>query len=628
MIPLGHLDLSPLNPRQDEPTADALERLADNIRAVGLIHPLAGLRGEDGRVGIVAGGRRLRAIRAIAAREPGRFDLVPVKLALDEVTARLWAASENAVREPLHPADEIAAFGRMAGEGAAVPQIALAFGTTEAHVHRRLRLAGLPAPVLAALRADRISLGAAAVFTLCGSEARALDVLSEIEDRPIYEGALRRRLIPETVGSDDRRAVFVGADAYQVAGGRITSDLFGGADVWEDPELLDALFRDKLAAEARRLTEEAGWLWAEADPDHAFLGFYDLERRKLTRIEAEPGILSDAEEARFNALSRKADGAASSGDRLPPEETAELAALEEIAGGAFTPVQRSHAGVVVYVGPRGDLLRADGLIRLQDRAAAVAAGVLPEPTTAHGADVPPASPYSLAVMADLRAIRLAAIQRALLDRPELVLDLLAFGFAQESGGVVPLNLRPETAPNRPAERSGFEEDPRLHRDEVPWYERPYVPDAELPASFAAFRTRAQEERSALCIAGLARTLPNGAMADVVAAMTRTDIRAVWRPDEANFLRRMKSAGLDELLVELLGLEPNDKRLIAFRGTKKAQKATVLRDLFAGDEKTCAAWGVTPEQRADIDAWLPEPLRDAELATAAERASEDDHGEGA
>lgn len=119
-FPLSALYLSDINPRQDV-DADRIDQLADSIVAVGLLQNLAGLADEAGHVGIVAGGRRLRAlIRAfekhadLLDRRPELAE-IPVRLAPDEATARAWASVENAAREDLHPADEIRAYGRMAG---------------------------------------------------------------------------------------------------------------------------------------------------------------------------------------------------------------------------------------------------------------------------------------------------------------------------------------------------------------------------------------------------------------------------------------------------------------------------------------------------------------------------------
>ncbi|MBN8194867.1 hypothetical protein JI667_22470, partial [Bacillus sp. NTK074B] len=77
---------------------------------------------------------------------------VPVKLAPDEDTARIWASAENTARAALHPADEVRAYGRMAAKGADPNAIARAFAVSERHVRQRLKLAQLPQPVLGALR--------------------------------------------------------------------------------------------------------------------------------------------------------------------------------------------------------------------------------------------------------------------------------------------------------------------------------------------------------------------------------------------------------------------------------------------------------------------------------------------
>ena len=144
-VPFGQTYISPLNPRTVIDDAEII-CLKDNIAAFGLIQNLAGLRDEDGRIGIVAGGRRHRALALL--QDNKRFQSVAVQVAPDEETARAWAASENNLRQDMHPADEIQEFGSMAEQGAKVPAIALAFGVTEQHVYRRLALAKVPKEVL------------------------------------------------------------------------------------------------------------------------------------------------------------------------------------------------------------------------------------------------------------------------------------------------------------------------------------------------------------------------------------------------------------------------------------------------------------------------------------------------
>ena len=266
-IPLHDLYLSDMNPRQ-EADPEGIALLADSIAIIGLIQPIAGFRDGQGKVGIVAGGRRWRAIKLAIERDPEltahrpELAFIPTRLAPDAATARAWAAVENTAREDLHPADEIRAFGRMREGGADVSTIARTFGITEAHVYRRLALALLPSPVLDALKAGEITLGTAKAFTIAHDEALSLTVLDQIRSREISEHRVRQMLLPEAINAgNDRRARFVGIDAYRAAGGRATADLFADATLLHDGELLDRLFREKLTTDAA----------AEAEPGDTVL---------------------------------------------------------------------------------------------------------------------------------------------------------------------------------------------------------------------------------------------------------------------------------------------------------------------------------------------------------------------
>ncbi|MRX50196.1 hypothetical protein GI374_06990 [Paracoccus sp. S-4012] len=68
-IPLVDLYLSDMNPRQEADLA-GIALLADSIAMIGLIQPVAEFRDPEGKVGIVAGGRRWRAIKLAIERDP------------------------------------------------------------------------------------------------------------------------------------------------------------------------------------------------------------------------------------------------------------------------------------------------------------------------------------------------------------------------------------------------------------------------------------------------------------------------------------------------------------------------------------------------------------------------------
>ncbi|MEM7001494.1 MAG: ParB/Srx family N-terminal domain-containing protein, partial [Pseudomonadota bacterium] len=141
-VALADLNLSPLNPRQQVSDAD-IAALAGSIRTVGLLQDLAGIAGENGKVQVVAGGRRLRALQQIAEADgvdPAKVQ-VPVMVTDDEAEAQAWASTENVARTALHPADEVRAYRDMTRTGATPEKIASAFGVTVRHVKGRLRLA-------------------------------------------------------------------------------------------------------------------------------------------------------------------------------------------------------------------------------------------------------------------------------------------------------------------------------------------------------------------------------------------------------------------------------------------------------------------------------------------------------
>ena len=80
--------------------------------------------------------------------------------------------------------------------------------------------------------------------------------------------SILRALSEGQVRSDERRAVFVGAKAYQEAGGTIIRDLFDaeGGGFFADAELLNRLAHEKLQRLADKVAAE-GWRWVVAEPE-------------------------------------------------------------------------------------------------------------------------------------------------------------------------------------------------------------------------------------------------------------------------------------------------------------------------------------------------------------------------
>jgi ParB family chromosome partitioning protein len=603
-VPFADLYLSDLNPRTVV-AESGIEALAENIRRLGLIQNLGGLRDGDGpRVGIVAGGRRLRALALL--QDDARFQTVAVQIAPDAETASLWATSENGQREDLHPVDEIRDYGAMDRRGVRVADIAVAYGVTEKHVYRRLALAGLPEPVLDALKAGQIGLSHAAAFTVGDDEALMIEVLARVIEEAksrwggLSDHQIKTMLRPNAVKGTDRRAAFVGVDAYEEAGGRIGGDLFADETLFDDPAILDDVFAAKLGRLAETFTGPDGWKWAETHgADYLPYGFMD--ERKFGRIYAAPGDMTEDESERYDELAELANG-----DVLDDAGAAELEALQRKADGAFTAEQKGHAGVIVYVRRDGTVEVIEGLVKQEDRAEAIAAGILaPSHHAKDGAEAAPKSPISDKLRADLERIEKGARQTALLSDPKLALHLLAFHLSGRMGYGYAFGLTVNPPTNAPETETGFALDKRLSsiadRHEAGF-------GSEAAKDFAAFRKRG-DKRVMEALHGYVvslLTVPDTELGAMIDKATARRTRDVWTPTAENFFGRVGGPYLETLWRDLLDLAEDHPTATTFAKLKKGEKVEKLHDLF-NDAGVREAHGLTPAQQDRIADWLPEGM---------------------
>ena len=107
-IPLSKLIPTRRNVRRGKSERDAHRRLVASIRAHGLLFPLVvrPTEEDDKQFRIVAGNRRLAALRELhkAAKADPK---IPCQVrAVDDATAEALGLTENFTREPMHPMDE------------------------------------------------------------------------------------------------------------------------------------------------------------------------------------------------------------------------------------------------------------------------------------------------------------------------------------------------------------------------------------------------------------------------------------------------------------------------------------------------------------------------------------------
>ncbi|MDR6189638.1 ParB/RepB/Spo0J family partition protein [Agrobacterium pusense] len=117
-ITLNRLVPSPANVRRINSTVGVSE-LADSIEAVGLLHNLTVRKGKKGKYEVVAGSRRLAALRLLAKEGRVAEDAeIPCNLRNTDNHTELSLA-ENVQREAMHIVDEILSYRQLAENGMA-----------------------------------------------------------------------------------------------------------------------------------------------------------------------------------------------------------------------------------------------------------------------------------------------------------------------------------------------------------------------------------------------------------------------------------------------------------------------------------------------------------------------------
>jgi ParB family chromosome partitioning protein len=178
---------------------------------------------------------------------------------------------------------------------------------------------------------------------------------------------VKRRLTESAVPLDSDLGTFVGAAAYEAAGGRITRDLFSGDEdgFLDDAALVKRLAIEKLEAKAAELRPQWAWTKAVLDLEYGFMAQYARVRPQPAEVPAELAAEIERIEQRLGELE----------DVDPAAWTAELAVeaeqledrrneiAETIDGLAvYSDKDRARAGCIVTIGEHGDFCLHQGLV--------------------------------------------------------------------------------------------------------------------------------------------------------------------------------------------------------------------------------------------------------------------------
>lgn len=621
LVPLAKLKKSPRNARKVPHGEAAIEALAASIQHKGLIQNLV-VEPEGREDGTPTGyylvtageGRRLAMLLRAKRKQIKKSE--PVRCWLDTANDPAEVSlDENVTRTPMHPADQFARFAELSRDrGWGAQEIGARFGVSASVVKQRLRLGAVSPKLLQVYREDGLTLDQLMAFAITEDHARQEQVFEGLHHNR-EPWIIRRDMTASNVPATDRRAVFVGADAYVEAGGNIIRDLFsedrGG--FFEDAGLLDMLAVEKLREIAGEVEAE-GWKWTEAHIDYP-------HAHGMRRFYPQAVPLSDEDEARLDALSIEHDELAegySSYDEMPEDVAAKREAVsDEIDAisekrSAYDANVIAHGGAFVVLHHDGTVRIERGFVRLEDEALAD-----PQPEREAEADATdpqagkdeqaedgdedvqdfeeedeePGKPISDSLTRDLSAYRTLALRVALGERPDMALIALThtltaqlFYSYAEAGC---LEVRPTVTPLG-SHAGGIEGTPLAalaSEAREAWAERMPRDLADLWGFIVALD---DEKRLALLAHCASRTvnalrLPwdrkprTMQTADRLATALALDVAKDWTPTVDSYLGRVTKAHIVEAVAE--GVSEDAARRIA--DMKKPDMAEAAEQLLAG-----------------------------------------------
>jgi ParB family chromosome partitioning protein len=462
-IPLNKLKKSPRNARKTPHTEAIIEAYAASIAAKGILQNLVvepELDGEGTETGFylvsIGEGRRLAQLLRVKRKQVKKTE--PIRCVVDTVNdAHEISLDENITREAMHPADQFEAFRELHEErGWGAEEIAARFGITAHVVRQRLRLGAVSPKLMQVYRDGDLTLDQLMAFAITGDQARQEQVFENLSyNRDPY--IIRRELTRTHIAATDRRAIFIGAEAYTEAGGTILRDLFtedrGG--FYENAALLDQLVIEKLQGISESIRQAEGWKWADVHIDYP-------HANGLRRTYPQPVELSEEDQAAhaaasdaFNRLTEEWDSAEDLPDDVDErfgELEAEIERIDALRH-AYGPDNIARGGVFVVLSHDGSARIERGFIRaeeeqpepeaetqadgegyiINDDGEIVEAGIGSDPNDGSDEDgEEDGKPLSDLLVRDLTAHRTLGLRLALGEQPDIALIAVTHAFAAQT----------------------------------------------------------------------------------------------------------------------------------------------------------------------------------------------------
>ncbi|MBP6781824.1 MAG: ParB N-terminal domain-containing protein, partial [Ottowia sp.] len=376
LVPLSRLVLRPTGRNVRKTPRMSIPELAASIQRVGLLQNLIVIASADGEhYEVVAGGRRLAALKLLAKKHRISKEWEVPCLLVADGTARTASLTENVQREAMHPADQFEAFAALVAEGRPIEDIAADFSVTPLVVQRRLKLANVSPRLIADYRADAVTLDQLMALSITDDHAAQESAFYDAPQWQRGPSALRERLTEREIDAHRHPLVrFVGLDTYEAAGGGIRRDLFAEDDAGvylNDAGLLERLAQDKLTGIAATVRAE-GWAWVDAAPATTYADLQAFQRaprerrepnkreaQRIEKLQTKMQEVAEAVDAAMDAEDEdKADALQEEGEALGEQ----LQALEDGLQGYASNV-KAAAGAIVTIDRNGEAVIHRGLMR-------------------------------------------------------------------------------------------------------------------------------------------------------------------------------------------------------------------------------------------------------------------------
>ncbi len=189
---------------------DALQELAESIKAQGLVQPVVVRRLDSGEYELIAGERRWRA-----SQIAGLHEIPAIVRDIPDQAAAAMSLIENIQREDLNPLEEAIAMNRLIADfGLTHQQTAEAVGRSRSAVTNLLRLIELEEETKELLDSRQLDMGhARALLALKGIEQTATAILIAKKGMSVRE---TERLIKKMLSSEPKNDKKPAAKALEV----------------------------------------------------------------------------------------------------------------------------------------------------------------------------------------------------------------------------------------------------------------------------------------------------------------------------------------------------------------------------------------------------------------------------